>query len=160
MRSVNSTTGAQCIYVMLHAIFPSIATMHNAMPAGSALNSAQMVCFFLFWFITSACCFLSIPKFPILIQLKLVSFVLSSVAMLALALHVAGGGVGAVLTAPAKVTGSAHAWLIVRFLLLQVSSCATFVSNAADWQRNATKPKDPLLGQLVGFPLVGVSNLC
>lgn len=26
-------------------------------------------------------------------------------------------------------------------------------SNASDWQRNATKPNDPILGQFIGFPL-------
>ena len=45
---VNSVSGAQCIYVMLHAIFPSIARIENKMGAGSALTSASMICFFIF----------------------------------------------------------------------------------------------------------------
>lgn len=110
------------------------------MPASSALDSAGMLGFFLFVGMTAAVSFMAIPKWPILIKVKLVAYFLSCVGMLAMALT-ASGGVGDTLTAPSTVHGSDKAWLIVRFLLLATASCATFVSNAADWQRNATHPK-------------------
>lgn len=43
-----------------------------------------------------------------------------------------------------------------RFTLLAAASCSTFASNASDWQRNARKKNDPVLGQLFGFPLANV----
>ncbi|WVQ81583.1 hypothetical protein IAT38_003707 [Cryptococcus sp. DSM 104549] len=149
---VNFVTGSQCVYIFLHAIFPSIARLPNHMPASSALSSANMIGFFIFWVLTASALFLSIPKWRILIHIKLVAYVLSCVGMIALALHTSGG-VGDTLTAKAKVSGSTRAWLIVRFTLLSAAGCSTFASNASDWQRNATHRKDPVLGQILGFPL-------
>ncbi|EIW67149.1 hypothetical protein TREMEDRAFT_57660 [Tremella mesenterica DSM 1558] len=149
---VNTVTGGQCISILLHSIFPSFARIKNHMPSNSALTSADMIGFFIFWFLTAAACFVSIPKFPWLIKGKLVAYFLSSVGMLAMALH-AAGGVGDTLTAKATVHGSTKAWLIVRFTLLAAAGCSTFASNAADWQRNATKPNDPIFGQVFGFPM-------
>ena len=65
----------------------------------------------------------------------------------------AAGGVGPVVSEPSKVHGSEKAWLIIRFILTSAASCSTFASNASDWQRNARRPNDPILGQLIGFPL-------
>ena len=123
---------------MLHCIFPSIARIPNHMSSASALDSANMIGFFLFWICTASALFLSIPKWRILINIKLVAYILSTVGMLALALT-QSGGVGNVLTQKATVHGSTRVWLIVRFTLLAAANCSTFASNASDWQRNATK---------------------
>ena len=89
---------------------------------------------------TASALFLSIPKWRLLINVKLIAYVLSSIGMLAMALN-ASGGVGDTLTRKSTVHGSEKAWLIVRFTLLAAAGCSTFASNASDWQRNATKPK-------------------
>ncbi|KAK8843507.1 hypothetical protein IAR55_007167 [Kwoniella newhampshirensis] len=157
---VNTVTGGQCVYIVLHAIFPSIAHLPNHMPKASALSSANMIGFFIFWFLTGCALFLSVPKWRILIHAKLVAYVLSCIGMLALALHTSGG-VGDTLTAKAKVHGSERVWLIVRFTLLAAAGCSTFASNASDWQRNATHRKDPILGQIFGFPMSNfITTLC
>jgi NCS1 family nucleobase:cation symporter-1 len=114
------------------------------------------VCFFIYWLICIPPLTLSIRQWPILIKIKLVAYFLSCVGMLALALT-ASDGVGDTLTKRGSVQGSERVWLIVRFTLLATASCATFASNAADWQRNSTKPKDPILGQIFGFPMSNVS---
>lgn len=107
---------------------------------------------------TCSALFLSIPKWRMLINLKLVAYFLSCVGMLAMALS-ASGGVGDTLTRKSTVHGSEKAWLIVRFTLLAAAGCSTFASNASDWQRNATKPRDPIFGQIFGFPMSNVSSL-
>lgn len=56
---VNAVQGGQCVYVMLHSIFPSIANIKNVMGEGSALDSGGMIGFVIFWLAT--CCFLIIP---------------------------------------------------------------------------------------------------
>jgi NCS1 family nucleobase:cation symporter-1 len=142
---------------MLHSIFPSIANIPNRMPASSGLTSAQMICFFIYWLICIPPLTLSIRQWPILIKIKLVAYFLSCIGMLALALT-ASDGVGDTLTKKGSATGSERVWLIVRFTLLATASCATFASNAADWQRNSSKPKDPILGQIFGFPMSNVSS--
>jgi len=81
---------------------------------------------------------------------------MSAVAMLAWTLTLAGGP-GPVLSQGSRVHGSEKAWLIVRFVWLFAANCATFASNAADFQRYAQKPNDVILGNLVGFPVADVS---
>jgi nucleobase:cation symporter-1, NCS1 family len=95
---------------------------------------------------------MEIPKWNILIHLKLAIFTLSTIGMLVLVMTKAGG-VGPIVHRKATVEGAEHSWLLVRFILVSAASCSTFASNASDWQRNATKPSDPILGQLLGFPL-------
>ena len=46
---MNTVTGGQCVYILLHSIFPSIARIPNHMPKASGLDSANMIGFFLFW---------------------------------------------------------------------------------------------------------------
>lgn len=121
-----------------------------------ALLQAQMICFFLFLGLNASMLTLGVHKWHRIVYIKLVVFAISTAGMLALVITKAGGGVGTVLTAPSKVHGSEHAWLLVRMILTSAASCSTFASNASDWQRNSTRPNDPILGQLLGFPL---SNL-
>ncbi|OWZ26753.1 uridine permease [Cryptococcus neoformans var. grubii Br795] len=156
---VNTVTG-QCIYIFLHSIFPSIAHLPNHMPSTSGMTSAQMCGFFLFWFFTGCALFLSVPKWKILIHAKLIAYFLSCVGMLALALTTSKG-VGNTLTAGPTAHGSERAWLIVRFTLLSAAGCSTFASNASDWQRNATRKRDPIFGQIFGFPMSNfITTLC
>lgn len=56
---VNCVQGAQCIYVMLHALSPRVANIPNVMGPGSVLDSGGMIGFVIFWIVT--CCFLVIP---------------------------------------------------------------------------------------------------
>lgn len=149
---VNCVTGGQGIYIMIHCIWPSAARIPNKMPASSALDTANMMGFVIFWALLSAILFLSVPKWRILIHIKLAAYVISSCAMLAMAI-VHSGGVSDILKEKSTVHGSERVWLIARFTLLSAASCSTFASNASDWQRNATKPSDPIFGQLFGFPM-------
>lgn len=137
---------------MLHALTPHIANIPNVMGEGSALDSGGMIGFIVFWLLT--CCFLVIPvpKMRGLIYAKLIVFVISAIAMCAWTLTLAGGA-GPVVSQKGTATGSTRAWLIVRFLMLGAANCATFASNAADFQRYAKKPSDVIVGNLVGFPL-------
>jgi NCS1 family nucleobase:cation symporter-1 len=47
-RGINAVSGGQCLYIMLFAMFPSIKNIPNIMSSKSGLDSAQMLCFFLF----------------------------------------------------------------------------------------------------------------
>lgn len=152
---VNAVQGGQCIYVMLHAVFPSIASIPNTMGEGSALTTAGMIGFVIFWLITCAFLVIPVPKMRVLVYAKLVVFIISAVAMLAWTATKAGG-LGPVVRQRGTATGSEKAWLIVQFLMLGAANCATFASNAADFQRYAKKKNDVLAGNLFGFP---VSNL-
>ncbi|KAH8891935.1 NCS1 nucleoside transporter [Thozetella sp. PMI_491] len=153
---VNGVQGGLCVYTMLHAIFPGIATINNTMGSGSALTSGGMIGYVIFWLVICGVVSIRIPKMRILIYIKLIVYLISAVAMLAWTLTLAGGA-GPVLRQPSKVQGSDKAWLIVRFLLLFAGNCATYASNAADFQRYAQKPNDVILGNILGFPLADLS---
>lgn len=140
---------------MLHAIFPGIAKLPNIMGEGSALDSGSFIGFIIFWLITAAFLAIPVPKMRGLVYTKLVVYIASAVAMLAWCLTLAGG-IGPVASQRSTVHGSAKTWLIIRFLFLGMANCATFASNAADFQRYAQRPNDVLIGNIIGFP---ISNL-
>lgn len=149
---VNAVQGGQCVYVMLHAIFPSIAHIKNTMGTGSALTSAGMIGFGVFWLVTCFFLVIPVPKMKVLVYAKLVVFIISAFAMLGWTVSKAGG-LGAVASQGSTVHGREKAWLIVRFIMLGASSCATFASNASDFQRYTKRPNAVILGNLLGFPL-------
>ncbi len=91
-----------------------------------------------------------------LVYAKLAVFVVSAIAMCAWTLTKAGG-VGPVAHQKGTAKGAERTWLIIRFFLLGAANCATFASNAADFQRYAKKPNDVIIGNIIGFPLSTVS---
>ncbi|THW85153.1 putative uridine permease [Aureobasidium pullulans] len=149
---VNGVQGGQCIYVMIHALTPKIANLKNIMGEGSAINSGEFIGCIIFWLVTCTFLVIPVPKMKGLIYAKLIVFVISAVAMCAWTLTKAGG-VGAIAHQKGTATGSERTWLLVRFFFLGAANCATFASNAADFQRYARRPNDVILGNLAGFPL-------
>ncbi|OOF91755.1 hypothetical protein ASPCADRAFT_518179 [Aspergillus carbonarius ITEM 5010] len=152
---VNVTQGAQCLYVFLHAIFPSIARIPDRMGSKSSLTTAQMICFLVYWLINCAFLVVPVPKMKKLIYIKVVVYYGGAFAMLGWVVSLAGGNPPG-LRAPSEVQGEAKSWLICRFLFLGLASCGTFISNAADLQRYTRKPGDAILGQIISFPLSGL----
>lgn len=150
--AINTASGAQCLYTMIYAVFPSIANAKNTMPSGSALNSAEYGLMYLFVLLTGAMSLIDVRRWNLLVYAKLGVFALSAAGMIAMGVKTAGG-VGPVVSEPSKLQGSEKSWLILQLILTSAASCSTFASNASDWQKNARRPNDPILGQLVGFPL-------
>ncbi|CAG8180352.1 unnamed protein product [Penicillium salamii] len=149
---VNSVQGAQCLYVFLHAIFPSIENIPDKMGSKSALTSAQMMCFFVYWLINCAFLVVPVPKMKSLVYAKVAVYFAAAFAMVGWTVSLAGGSLKS-LNAPSAIQGTEKSYLIFKFLFLGLASCGTFISNAADLQRYARKPNDVLIGQIIGFPL-------
>ncbi len=123
---VNATQGGQCVYVMLHAIFPSIARLPNVMGAGSVLDSGGMIGFAVFWLCTCFFLVIPVPKMKVLVYAKLVVFIISAVTMLGWTVGKAGG-LGPVVHQPATVHGAEKTWLILRFLMLGAANCESLL---------------------------------
>ena len=140
---------------MLHAIFPNIADLPNIMPKGAGIETGVFIGIVVLWFIAVLVAPMRIPKARATVYIRLISFIVAAVAMLAWCCSLAGGA-GKVLSQAATATGSKHKWLLVKFFVVGMSSCATFTTNAADFQRYATKANDPLVGNLVGGPLANL----
>ncbi|RGP78377.1 hypothetical protein FLONG3_3513 [Fusarium longipes] len=156
---VTSVQGAQCLYVFLHAIFPSIANIPDIMGTKSALNSAQMLCFFLYWLINCAFLFVPVPRMKKLVHIKVGVYYAATIAFVAWTLSLSGS-IHKTVSEPATVSGSEKSWMILKFFFLGLASCGTFITNASDLQRYASKPNDVIAGQVFSFPmsnfLVGV----
>lgn len=138
--------------MLLHAIFPSITKIPNIMGEKSALNSGQMLCFFVYWTINCAFLFVPVPRMKKLVYVKTVVFFLATVAYVIWISQV-GGIDSSTISQPSVASGAGKKWLIIRFFFLGLASCGTFISNAADLQRYARKPNDVLIGQIISFPL-------
>jgi NCS1 family nucleobase:cation symporter-1 len=138
--------------VFLHAIFPSITKIPDIMGTKSALNSGQMLCFFLYWTINCAFLFVPVPRMKNLVYVKTAVFFLATIAYVAWIMQV-GGMDSATISEPSVASGAGKKWLVIKFFFLGIASCGTFISNAADLQRYARRPNDPLLGQIASFPL-------
>ncbi|KAE8352408.1 permease for cytosine/purines, uracil, thiamine, allantoin-domain-containing protein [Aspergillus coremiiformis] len=152
---VNTVQGAQCLYVLLHAIFPSIENIPDKMGAKSALTSAQMMCFLVYWLINCAFLVIPVPKMKSLVYVKVFVYYAGALAMVGWVVALANGSPEA-LRSSSTVRGEEKSWVICRFFFLGLASCATFISNAADLQRYTRKPSDVILGQIVSFPLSGL----
>lgn len=118
----------------------------------SALNSAQMLCFFLYWLINCAFLFIPVPRMKKLVHVKVGVFFGATIAFVAWTLSLSGS-VRKTLSEPSTVSGSEKSWMILKFFFLGLASCGTFITNAADLQRYATKPNDVIAGQVFSFPL-------
>ncbi|KAB8277503.1 permease for cytosine/purines, uracil, thiamine, allantoin-domain-containing protein [Aspergillus minisclerotigenes] len=161
-RSSWGPLGALWPTVLLHSIFPSMANIPNTMGAKSALTSAGMICFFVFWylhpsmvavlFVNCAFLFIPIPKMRILVYIKVVAYYSATVAMLAWTLSLSGSSKHT-LRSHSTIHGTEKSWMVAKFFWLGLASVATFVSNAADLQRYARRPNDVILGQVFSFPV-------
>ncbi|GKU06550.1 unnamed protein product [Fusarium langsethiae] len=149
---VNAVQGAQCLYVFLHAIFPSIANIPDIMGPKSALNSAQMLCFFVYWIINCAFLLIPVPRMKKLVHIKVGVYFAATIAFVAWTLSLSGS-VRKTLAEPSTVKGSEKSWLILKFFFLGLASCGTFISNASDLQRYASRPNDVIAGQVFSFPM-------
>ncbi|KAI0021566.1 NCS1 nucleoside transporter [Xylariomycetidae sp. FL0641] len=154
-QGINLVQGGTCLYVMLHALTPNIARLPNIMPKGSGIDTGTFIGIIVIWAIFFVVAPMNIPKAKITVYIRLVSFLVAAIAMLAWCCSLAGGA-GAVLRQPGKAKGTEHKWLLVKFFFVGISSCATFITNASDFQRYAKKANDPIVGNLLGGPL---SNL-
>lgn len=118
----------------------------------SALNSGQMLCFFIYWAINCAFLFVPVPRMKKLVYVKTAVFFIATIAYVIWMSQV-GGIDSSTLSQPSVSSGAGKKWLIIKFFFLGLASCGTFISNASDLQRYTRRPKDVLLGQIVSFPL-------
>lgn len=67
---VQGVTGGNSVYVMLHAIFPSIADVPNPFPKDVTMTGGRMIGFTIAWLLTLFCAMFQVHKFRKLIMVK------------------------------------------------------------------------------------------
>ncbi|KAH8658065.1 permease for cytosine/purines, uracil, thiamine, allantoin-domain-containing protein [Xylariales sp. PMI_506] len=139
---VQTTTGGQCMTVLLTAIWPSFANIPNNIPEDQGITTAGMCGFVLYFLLQLP--FLCIPytKVQYFFGIKSIIAPIIFLAVFGDTLRRAGGTVSnsSVITQPNTVTGAALAWGFFGNLNGVLGNYATLGLNIADFSRYADKP--------------------
>ncbi|KMK62662.1 uridine permease Fui1 [Aspergillus fumigatus Z5] len=149
---VQSYIGGQCVTVMIEAIWPSYAHLHNSLPASAGVETKDFVSFFLFWLLSLPALWFPIHKIRHLFTAKAIYSPIAAIAFFAWSIARANG-IGPVVHQPATVHGSTLAWAIVKAIMSCLGNFAALIMNDPDFSRFARKPKDALWSQLLTIPI-------
>ncbi|KAF8851244.1 hypothetical protein BDZ45DRAFT_730997 [Acephala macrosclerotiorum] len=150
---VQAVSTGNCFYVMLHAIFPSIAHVHNPFSSQVTIIGGCLIGFAVGWVIALAYCWVLFHKFQRLVIAKSAVMVFFIFAFFIWVLVKAHGG-GAMLTAPSTVPkGETNGWLWVSQFMIQAANQLRFATNNADLARYATKAGNAMWSQVAGYSI-------
>ncbi|KAF2670310.1 hypothetical protein BT63DRAFT_234466 [Microthyrium microscopicum] len=139
---VQTTTGGQCMVVLLTAIWPSFKNIPNTIPADQGITTNGMCGFVLYFLLQLP--FLCIPytKVQYFFAMKSVIAPMIFLAVFGDTLHKAGGTISnsTVITQGTTLGGSALAWAFFSNLNGVLGNYATLGLNIADFSRYANKP--------------------
>ena len=115
---VQAWLGGECVYVLLRAIFPSFARIHNTMPAGTETTTAYIIAFIIYWILSLPTIWVPMHKLRYCFMVKafvgpIVGFALFGWSM------TRAGGVGPVFSQKGALHGSDLAWQMI----IGISSC-------------------------------------
>ncbi|KAK5047074.1 hypothetical protein LTR84_007016 [Exophiala bonariae] len=138
---VQTTTGGQCMTVLLTAIWPSFKNIPNHIPEDQGITTAGMIGFLLYFLLQLP--FLCIPytKVQWFFAFKSVIAPIIFFAIFGDTLHKAGGTISnsTVITDGTKLHGSALAWAFFANLNGVLGNYATLGLNIADFSRYSNK---------------------
>ncbi|KAJ4149875.1 hypothetical protein LMH87_010653 [Akanthomyces muscarius] len=139
---VQTTTGGQCMTVLLTAIWPSFAKIPNHIPADQGITTAGMCGFMLYFLLQLP--FLCIPytKVQYFFAVKSVIAPIIFLGIFGDTLHKARGTIShsTVITQSSKLQGAALAWAFFGNLNGVLGNYATLGLNIADFSRYSNKP--------------------
>jgi NCS1 family nucleobase:cation symporter-1 len=161
---VQTTTGGQCMTVLLTAIWPSFANIPNHIPLDEGITTAGMCGFVLYFLLQLP--FLCIPytKVQYFFAFKSIIAPIIFLAVFGDTLRKAGGTIShsTVITQGTTVSGSALAWAFFANLNGVLGNYATLGLNIADFSRYANKPSAQNVQALVIpviFTIVGLLGI-
>jgi nucleobase:cation symporter-1, NCS1 family len=152
---IQGANGAQCITIMLAAIWPSYNRIHNSLP--TAFPSTQyMISYFLFWIIQLPLLLIPPTRLRYLFMVKLVAAPITAIATMGWLVHKAGGS-GELFNLPETVHGSQKAYLWLSSMSAVTGSWATLACNIPDFSRYARSSR----GQYIQLPfLPAIFTVC
>lgn len=161
---VQTTTGGQCMAVLLEATWPSYANIKNTIPEDQGISTGGMIGFLLYFLLQLP--FLCIPytKVQYFFAFKSIIAPMVFLAIFGDTLRRAGGTISnsTVITDGTKVGGSVLAWAFFSNLNGVLGNYATLGLNIADFSRYAKKPSDQYVQVLVIpfiFTIVGLLGI-
>ena len=148
---IQGANGAQCITIMLAAIWPSYSNIKNTLPASAGITTQGMVSYFLFWIIQLPLLLIPPTKLRYLFAVKLVAAPITAIATMGWIVNAAGGG-GELFNLPETVHGSTKAYLWLSCMSAVTGSWATLACNIPDFSRYAKTSR----GQFIQLPFLPI----
>ncbi|KAL9088604.1 MAG: hypothetical protein Q9165_006124 [Trypethelium subeluteriae] len=119
---------------------------------GSGTNTRDFVSFFLFWLCSLPAIWFPVHKIRHLFTVKAYFVPFAGLAFFIWAI-VRAHGIGPIVKQRGTLTGSAHAWQVIKGIMSSIANFATLVVNDPDFARFARKPRDAFWSQLFTIPI-------
>ncbi|CAI7573840.1 unnamed protein product [Penicillium glandicola] len=148
---VQSYIGGQCVTLMIEAIWPSYANLHNSIPASAGVTTKDFVSFFLFWLLSLPALWFPVHKVRHLFTVKAIYSPIAAIAFFAWAISRANG-LGPIIHQSNTVHGSDFQWAMVKGIMSCIGNFAALIMNNPDFSRFARTPKDAFWSQLLTIP--------
>ncbi|ODN94324.1 uracil permease [Cryptococcus wingfieldii CBS 7118] len=149
---VQSWLGGECMYVLVRAIWPSFARIHNSMPESTETTTAYIIAFVLYWILSLPTIWVPIHKLRWLFLGKAIVGPIVGFTLFGWSITRAGG-IGPVFSQRATLSGSALGWQMI----ISISSCFnnmfTLVTNSCDFASRAKKPSAAVWPQIIAMPI-------
>lgn len=157
---VQTTTGGQCMTVLLTALWPSFVNIPNHIPVDEGISTGGMIGFLLYFLLQLP--FLCIPytKIQYFFAFKSIIVPIVFLAIFGDTLRRAGGTIShsSVITQGTTVHGSVLAWASFSNLNGVLGNYATLGLNIADFSRYANKPSAQNV-QAIVIPIIFSESL-
>ncbi|KAG7718459.1 hypothetical protein KL949_002688 [Ogataea haglerorum] len=153
---VQGITTGNCIYVMLYALTPKMAQIHNPFSSDYSITGGRLVGFAIGWVVTLLLAFVPIKNYNKVVVWK-TSLMLVLLLIFLIWCLVEAHGVGSIMTKKTHVAaGNSHAWVFLGQMFTQAGQSVTFAANNSDLTRNAAKRNDALYTQMIAAPMASI----
>ncbi|KAF8846459.1 uridine permease-like protein Fui1 [Acephala macrosclerotiorum] len=153
---IQGASGAQCLTIMVSAIWPSYGNIKNHLPESAGITTQGMISYFLFWIIQLPLLLIPPTHLRYLFATKLIAAPITALATMGWCVHKAGGS-GQIFALKATVSGSTKAYLWLSCMSSVTGSWSTLACNIPDFSRYARSSR----GQYIQLPLLPtIFTLC
>ncbi|KAL1387287.1 NCS1 allantoate transporter [Phyllosticta capitalensis] len=133
--AIQTMNGANCVRVMIGAIWPSFLTLANHIPSSEGITTATMISFFLFWLLQMPLMVIHPNKLRYLFMLKTIVVPPTFIAILIWSFVATRNTKVELWSQPTTAHGSAYAWAFLTNLTSIIGNYATLSVNQADFSR-------------------------
>jgi NCS1 family nucleobase:cation symporter-1 len=147
--------GGECIHVCLQAIWPTLESrIPNHMPRSTGMTTAQFVAYIIFMVLSLPVMYIRPHKLQIFLYISAATILVFEIVILIWSLATMGdSGLGSTISEPG---GGGSGWKVAFGIVSSIGGSAAGILNQNDYSRFARKPRDAILGQLVGCPLYSI----
>jgi nucleobase:cation symporter-1, NCS1 family len=149
--AIQTMNGANCVRVMLGAIWPSFLTIQNTIPEDQGITTNTMAAFVIFWLFQVPFLLLHPNQLRWLFIAKSIIVPIAFLAILIWSFRATSGG--EIFNQQATISGSAYSWAWLASLTSVLGNYATLSVNQADFSRYS---KVSVKWQILYVPLLPI----